>query len=362
MTLLRVEEVADDNRAYAGHALIYLKAVGQAQLSGGLPKVVCTVKGWKITQMNAQTAWTSNPVENLRALLLNAEDGVGRLISSSDLDDTFNNSTFWTVRQACLTDALNLSKSPHNQPRHQLALILDTTQTAMEWVSHILFLIRAEMVEWGGKLRLVRDQSSASVATFDGRQSPAAATRPILAKDDGSLDLQVVEIDGAQRTTHLKVAYWDKRNNYERRWTDDLTDPDYTAGDPRVKDEVFLPGVTREAEAVRQGRYLLNRARLTTLMYEWGVGIGDLNLLPMDVVTLYADSPTLSGVTVQVLGSSYSGGHSGRIIARQYDAAVYTDTSDTLQKKAPSLTRAQALKAARAIPKGATNVKIREVV
>jgi hypothetical protein len=207
----------------------------------------------------------------------------------------------------------------------------------------------------------VIDKSGSSVATFDGRVNRNSSNHRILMLEDGRADIREIEIQTDRRVTHIRAQYWDKGRDYERSWTQEIVDPDYTDGDPQVEEELYLPGVTRRAEAVRQCRYVINTARLRPYLYEIGIGLGNFDLLPFDIITVYSDSPNLSGQEMQVLSVIFDNALTGRLICREYDSDAYTDTSDTLPARDPLLTRTQALKRASVIPKGAGSLTIVEV-
>jgi hypothetical protein len=358
-TVLRVEEVESDTRTYAGVALVALRLLAQEQLSGGLPKITATIRGWKVqNQGDSSAAWTRNPSKLLEAVLLDEDDGLGNWIAQSDLDDGSGGS--WrTVRDRC--DALAAATGEHAEAHWQLDYAVDTRQPADEHIRQMLVSFRALLVEAGGKLYLLQDVAASTDRTFDARQSPSASTRPVLALEDGTADIVEREVPQDQRLTHVRVGYQDRDEDHEKRLTEELVDPDWSDGDPLVRQEVYLAGVTRGTQAVREGRHVLQRSRLRTRTCEVGVGPGDLDLLPTDVVALSADYPTWAGTLWQVVRASYGQHGHGRLTLLEYDADAYADTSDTLPARSDWLTRSEALKKARQVPRGATNVRLSEV-
>ena len=78
-TLTNIVEMRYDVRAYENRALLALEIPAQAQLSGGVPKVTCLVKGKKVYDpRTGETAWSRNPVLCLRDLLLSDRYGSAR--------------------------------------------------------------------------------------------------------------------------------------------------------------------------------------------------------------------------------------------------------------------------------------------
>jgi hypothetical protein len=329
----RVEEIVFGNEAYAGSAILGLQIVAQERIAWDYPNVTCTVRGWKVTDPRDNTVkWTRNPALLARAVLLDSTDGMGDWIGSGDLWDG-SGEDWRTVATRC--DALAATTGDHAQARWELGLCVDSYQDAKDWFDHILGTFRASMVEYGGKIGIVQDVAAAPVATFDARISPSTAStiRPVLARPDGRPDIDFRELDTSDRANIVGGYYRDETDLYLRKKTDEVKDTArLTAGDPEVRKEAFLPGVNRQAQAIREIRYTLNNDRLNRRAGSIGVGIGDLDFLPEDKIVVYADSPKsfTSGATVRVLGISYDNTNSGRIHFREYDAGTYDDTSDTL--------------------------------
>ena len=357
----RVEEIVFDTDAYPGNALLGIKVKASDQLAYDFPHVTCTVKGWKVLDPRTSTvAWSQNPALLTRAMLLDSDDACGDWITSDDLWDGAGED--WrTVADRC--DAMAASSGDHAQERWKLDIVVDSIQDAKDWLDHILGTFRASIVEYGGKIGIVQDVASAAVKTFDGRQSPTAGRRPVLALPDGRPDLSWQEFDTDQRANIVSAFYNDRESEYERSKTDEVTDAvRIAAGDPEVRREIYMPGVTRQAQAVRESRKILNDCRLTSFVGSMGIGIGDLDMLPEDKIVVYADSPKefATGVTLRVIGVSYDNTNTGRVTFRKYNAGVYEDTSDTLPAAPTWVSRATALANAAAAAPSASNVTLIE--
>lgn len=359
----RVEELVYGSEAYAGSAILGIQVAAQDRLSFDFPNVTCTVRGWKVTDPRDSTVkWTQNPALLARAVLLDSDDGLGDWVGSGDLWDG-SGEDWRTIATACEVDAA--TSGDHAQDKYQLGICVDSIQDGKDWFDHILGTFRASLVEYGGKIGIVQDAKAASTRTFDGRLSPstASAIRPILAKPDGRADLEWREIVTDERANIVASYYRDETDEFKRKKTDEVRDTvRIAAGDPEVRKEAYIPGVNREAQAIRQARYTLNQDRLSWHVGSMGVGIGDLDLLPEDKIVVYADSPKAfaNGLTVRVLGVSYDNTNTGRIHFREYDTGVYNDTSDTLPTAPLWVSRATALASATQTPEPATQVTLTE--
>jgi len=361
-TVSRVEEITYSDETYPGSSILGIRVKAQNQLEYDFPHVTCVIKGWKVLDPRTSTvAWTQNPALLTRAMLLDADDGCGDWIKSTDLWDG-SGEDWRTVADYCDADAA--SSGDHKEDRFHLDLAVDSIQDAKDWLNHMLGTFRASLVEYGGKIGIVQDIPAAPVVTFDGRQTPTAGRRPILALPDGRPDIEWREVDTDQRANIVTAYYNDETEDYERAKTDEIKDTvRIAAGDPEVRKEVYAPGVTRGAQALREVRYSLNMDRLTPRVGSIGVGIGDLDLLPEDKILVYADTPKefATGVTLRVVGVSYDSTNSGRIHFRKYNAGIYVDTSDTLPATPTWVTRATALANAAAAAPSASNVTLQEV-
>lgn len=104
----------------------------------------------------------------------------------------------------------------------------------------------------------------------------------------------------------------------------------YTPSPERVQ-EVQMFGVTRRSQAIREARYLLQRAQRTPVFVTFGVGPGDLDVIPGDVIDLSVDYPAWTAKAFTVLSCGFDADGVGVIEAREYDADVFVEHVDTTQ-------------------------------
>jgi predicted phage tail protein len=333
-TVVQVEEIVSDARDYAGAAILYVEAVASDQITG-LLKIDCLVSGWKIEDPRTSTvAWTRNPAVQLHGLLLEADVGLGDWIDATEVDST----SIEDGADVCDTLASSDPTSEHYEPQFECDLVIDTFRPAIDWISEILGTMRAELIEWNGKLYLVQDVAGSSVRDFDARVERDASKRPILLAGDGDdavPDLVERRIPFEERPNLVRVAFYDRDDEY--RLT--LTDTEGSAGSYEPNEvEIRRLGITRATQAAREAEHLERHFRLRGILYEFGVGLGDLDLLRGDVVTLFGDYPTAlaTGVDVQVLATEIDGNR-GRIRALIVDAGTHAATTAVPAKLAKSL-------------------------
>ena len=98
---------------------------------------------------------------------------------------------------------------------------------------------------------------------------------------------------------------------------------------PERPQEVNLFGITRRSQAIREARYLLQRAHRTPVFVTFGVGPGDLDLVPGDVIDVSVDTPAWDGKKFTVLSSGFDANGVGIVEAREYDIDAYLEHVDT---------------------------------
>jgi len=376
-TLLRIEELVKEDQNYEGDALLYIDAVASSQLSGGLPKITADVKGWKVIPIrwNGNTAvWSRNPADIMRAILVDPVVGGGKVVAAlqqipgdllgrqecPDLDDAETDSSWYLAK--LWYDGL-VRQDNQQEVRCYLDLMVDSIAPITDYLGHILKTCQSAMIERDGKLYLLVDKASASVRTFDSRSnSTAQNVSPILRLDSGDADLREAAVDANETTSHVRVQYWDRNEEWERTWTKDLIASNYTSTKPTVVKELNMPGITRESQALRVGRYQLNIGVYGDRIIEWGVGPHDLDLLPFDVVTLYCDAPALDGVKVKILSAAINEDGTGRYSATPYTSTLYNVSDDPRTPKfKPTIGEAVYYRPGR-IPQSATGLKVKTVV
>lgn len=100
--------------------------------------------------------------------------------------------------------------------------------------------------------------------------------------------------------------------------------------------EIQLYGITRRSQVVREARYHLTRAQKTPVFASWGVFLGDLDVLPGDVVDVSADHFAWTSKNFTILTTGFDADGQGAVEAREYDADVYVDSFDEGRPDVPA--------------------------
>lgn len=404
-TVMSVIEVLNETRAYPNTALLALTIQGQAQLSGGTPRVTCRVKGRKVYDpRDGTTAWSRNPALCLRDLLLSTRYGLGQDLTAADIDDGVGGS--WrTMADAMDADIVAPGYPTTGHAAHELDFVLDVKAPARDYATAICLTARLTLYAADGLLRLARDQDSASVRTFsedegDGLRKNILATA---GEGDGIVSSLVdTVVPDSQRWNVVRVRYVDRDKDYAQQvlevaslripTTGSVTGGPFELGEtiesqasgvsarailarpyadgdgylyvseldgfadavwgapatvkgleskatvaisgepegaaPERIAEVQLYGVTRRQQALREARYHLNRAAFTPRLCNFAVFLGDLDLLPGDVVAINAARLGWSGKLWMVQSVVAQMDGTGRIECREHDPDVYLDAID----------------------------------
>lgn len=217
--LTGIVEVSSDQRTYAGRALLAVRCPASGQLSGGIPRVTCLVKGKKVyNPATGLTAWSRNPVWCLRDLLLNSTYGLGQWISSTDIDDGVGGS--WrTAAAACdatVTTPLGLSEA-----RHELDLVMDVKAPARDWIDQICRGMRADVYAAEGLLKISRHVDGATVRAFSEDEGDGVRKGILtLQEGDGGERSTLIERgeDEGQRWTAMRIRHVDRDDGYRQHF------------------------------------------------------------------------------------------------------------------------------------------------
>lgn len=217
-TVGSVIEVSSDGRAYADTAVLGITCPASAQIGGALPRITCVVKGRKLYDpRTGVTAWSRNPVLILRDLLLATRYGLGRWISSSEVDDGVGGS-FRTVADAC--DADVTTPTGLTEDTHQFDMVLDSRAPARDWIDQILRSCRTTMFPSHGKLRLARYASGSSVRTFSEDEGDGIRKGIVAVQDqDSGQSSSLVErwLEEDQTWNAARFLFVDRDDQYKRR-------------------------------------------------------------------------------------------------------------------------------------------------
>ncbi len=326
-----VIEVRPHSNTYAGYALMYLEGIASEEVQGGVPDVELDCTGLLVTDpRTGVTAQSENPGVLIREVLSNTAWGMGLDLPAGILDDG-SGSTFRSFMDFC--DA-QVTPSKSNgltaaEAAFRLNYVLGTRSSSDEHLGAMLATCRATLYEVQGKIRIAWDAAGASTRDFDARLSTSGRRNVLLGADDRTsiIERQVPE---SERYNRVRILYVDSEDGYQKR-TVDL--PASASVGVTVSERVLdlqLFGIAYRSQATREARYRLNEALHSTLLIDLQGAFGDADLVPEDKFTVYDDYRYPSGKVWRLMGTGWGVDGVTSIRGREYEAAVYSDNTDTV--------------------------------
>jgi len=271
-------EITYDDLTYPNVALLAVRALATDQLSGGTPTVTCIVKGKLVWVWNGDTpptftqAWSDNPAWCLMDLLTNSRYGLGQYVNVGDLDLQ----SFKDFADYCDVHVDDGAGGIHH--RCTLNMVFDGTMSAWDAVNLICATARSSLIKSGKKIRVKIEKAESPVQLF---------TMGNIIKD--SLKIKYVSI--RDRANFLEVQFLNQNNDYEQDIIS-IDDPDaFSAGEDLRKETVSLYGITRPAQAYREGLFQMRVNRHLKRMIEFEAGVDAIACEPGDVINFQHDLP-----------------------------------------------------------------------
>jgi hypothetical protein len=314
-----------------GLTILGLKIHGNEQLRNQVHVFKIVAKGRQIAKAEASYAvgWTNNGISVAYDILTDTAGGLG--LAEAVVGKT---STWDTLAAAVEAETYTIKMSPTGETRTgkngRCNLVMDTRAAARDWLNHVLATFRGVLYEAEGLIEVAREAAGSSARTFESRPQQAGRYN-IVRNEDGSSTLDVTQVPETERYTKVSVRFVDSEDGWQQRT---VSETEQDAGEDDKEIEIFMPAITTEYQALRKARFLLGKARDARDIARWQVAWGDLDLLPMEVVTVNAEWPQWTSDTKDfvILAIHYAGLGVGTIIAREYVAALFTATPTNVAK------------------------------
>ncbi len=231
-----IYEIQDLNLSYPNTALLAVRMKATGQLSGGLPKVSCMVKGRKILQLNANTIdYSSNPVNCLYDLMTNQRYGLGNYLEAENI----NLAQWKTEETYCngLVDTLT---------RFKLDFVIDGLASAFDLISRMCLTFRALPVYSEGVINITIEKDTDTPVQIFNMSNILAGS------------LTVTYFDKTQVPNVVEVQFANEERNYDMDFIQIRTTEAEIATVKEIKKRIALLGVTRPNQIIRQGKWIYN--------------------------------------------------------------------------------------------------------
>jgi hypothetical protein len=330
-------EYTSQAQSYPNTALAAVKLRATDQISGGLPQFTFLVDGKIVdvpllTISSIEMTYENTYWDGTNYRLLGAEGGNAKDAICTDTGSftrQFTRNPIWQIRDLCLSPVYGLGQymtsmsdvdlrvlakycdelvdaglgDGTTQKRFILDISVDSQSNAPSILESMLSTFRGFYVWSEGKLKLKIDKAENSVQLF---------TMGNIIEDSLTINYSSAN----DKYNAVKVQYVDSTPEGEFRLTDVMI-YDTTSTAPTRIEEFTYTGITRRAQAVRMGRYLLNQTKYITESIQFRAGLDAIACEAGDVIEFAHD------VTGYGIGS-------GRIKAATINTVTF-DQQITLQ-------------------------------
>ncbi len=278
--LVAVNEVTDDALSYPGIALLGVQALSDEQLPGGTPPTVTSVvQGRSVYGYNPSNDFfpTSLTNDNYRVpawvvmdLLLHPAYGLavngGITVDQIDLDSFVD----WQD----LTQTLVASGQGSSIRRAVCNMVVDTTRNGWEFLVALARSHYADIAVIGNKITAIPMKARDPVALFGMSQVT---------------DFSLKYTGRKSRPNVVEVDYRNEQTDFEADIAQRVDDAIF-GGEPIVKEQLSVLGVTHPGQAYRMVQFRLNHAELIGKVVSFKCGVDAIHLLPGDVIRVAHDA------------------------------------------------------------------------
>lgn len=291
-----LEEIVYDDFTYPGTSLLAVRALATDQLSGGMPTITC------LAAKSTVPVWTGEAYENKPAtnpawasyhLLHNVY--LGNIPHSKIIYSDFLAWANWC-----------------DEKGYTVNIYLDQFYSLRKSLDMVSIQGRATVVQVGSKWTCIVDKpEDLPVQRF-------MFTMGNIIKD--SFQEEFLSMD--DRATEIEITYFDADLDYSRQ-TVTIQSNEFDGATDEVRSiSIVLYGCTNRNQAIKYGKYLLNRNRYLTLIASWDADVDAIACMPGQVVEISHDVPQW--------------GYSGRIISATsstvtLDQSVIIEEGNTYQ-------------------------------
>lgn len=301
MNLSAIDEILNYSSSQPGSALLGIRSIANESLQGGIPNVQVVCEGVKAPTWSAGGGWTStktytqNPAWLLAEMLTNSDWGGGNRWSLSDLPGQ----SWKDFADYCdVSVAIDQQTGAGSEPRHELNDYIVSPESLWALAVKYALNCNTELIIAGRKVKPKTDQSLADSGGEVKKFGMGQIVR-------GSFKTQYRRLE--DRFNQALGTYRDQNSRYEPTPVQDEDSSIIGTGDPVIERSFDLRGITRESEARRRLKYVLNSSSLKTSTQEFRITEEGLGVEVGDLIGLAHDTPQYglgSGRTLSATASS----------------------------------------------------------
>ena len=303
-----IDEIQTDDLTYPNTALLGFKALASEQLSGGMPKFTCVVKGRKISvpkimnggdqvdwedyywntddeeyqllSDNTSLTWDGstyvdqycgNPIWCMKDLLLNSRYGLGEFIDTTHIDDTL----FLEMSRYCEEKVPN--GAGEYEKRFILDVVIDSASKALDWIMQLCATFRGMPFYSENTIKLRIDKPEDPTQLF---------TMGNIVKDSFIQNWKSIK----DVPNVMEIQFMDRDKSYKQDQIAYIDEDALAAGDPMRKKGIRL-FTTRMSQTIREARYALKVAKYINRTISFKAGIDAIAMQPGDIISVSHDVP-----------------------------------------------------------------------
>ena len=278
-----------------------------AELNGN-PNVSAIVRGKKVYDIRTgKTVYSTNPALCLRDFMLSKRYGLGKWVTAEDLDEDS-----WREAADYCDEVIEFHNADNvvvRAKRYELNMIIDQSNSAINWLQEILANFCGYLTITHGKFKLKIEKKEPVSYRFT---------------DNNCSDLSVAPLKLSETPNKYSVKIIDPRNNWQSVscLCEDFSDQKERG--KVVTKEVQLNGVTSQNQALRLARFYRDYNLACPLQISFTTGYQAMHLEPGDVVTVsYHD--VFKDLPIRIAEIRETEEHKYTISGRQYNPDLYND-------------------------------------
>ena len=338
-----ITEIKYDALIYPHTALLALKILASARLSGQIPNVLPVIRGRKVKNLDTgQTVWTRNPIYNVNDCIVTERFGLGRyitqaninndqLIGGADHSDELvgdgNHRGIASITSTSLTTTIydfvagDIGKticcvSPSDSAVYTklvITSIAGKTATGTGGWSNGIPVVAASGWEWGEKrfeLDMVLDVQDQAMSVIQ-RMCASFRASPIWTRDAIQIGIDKKDtpsyiftmgnvlqgsfkysfVSAKQKPNVINLEYLDRNKKFQKVPADVSDSSALTAGAVMRSRSLPLFGATRRSQIYREGRFHMLAAKHQDEQIQFGGGMDAIHSWPMEVIKFQHDVP-----------------------------------------------------------------------
>ena len=296
---------------YPAMAWLDMNFMVSSELNGN-PTVSCYVKGKKVYDTRTgKTEYSTNPAMCLRDFILSKRYGLGKWITEDNIDED----SFKEVADYC--DEIIKYKGTSGEDieckRYELNIVIDQTQSALDWITDILGNFCGFIVFSQDKLFLRIEKPEPISYKFT---------------DSNCSDLSVAPLSLDDTPNKYEVTFVDPLNNWNSVSAVVEDYADQKARQKIISKSVSLEGTTSQNQALRLARFYRDYNAICYKTVSFKTGHQAMHLEPGDVISLsyhnvFKDEPYRITEIKENNDGTYE------IAARSYNKNLYNDSLGT---------------------------------